>query len=305
MRAEELYEFTDDLGAVSSDGAPVLVYALQGFIDAGEAGTGFAEHLLATLPHRVVAKFDLDQLYDYRARRPTVVFNEDHFEQYVAPQLTLYALRDDADAEFLLLTGPEPDTQWERFSSAVTDLVAQLRVRLSVGVHGIPLTVPHTRPLGMTSHATRQELVGGNNAWEGELHMPAGAGTLLELRLAEAGHDAMGFAVHVPHYLAENRYPEAIIELLRAVSRVSGLLLPVGNLEDEAAYVSTLVESQVASNEAVQQVVHELEAQYDAQSDGGTRRELSELTDELPTGEEIAAEAQRFLAERNEDTDNS
>lgn len=295
MSPDDLYEFSDD---TLTEGAPVLVHALHGFIDAGEAGQGFAEHLLATLPHRVVARFDIDQLHDYRAQRPTIVFAQDHFEQYVAPQLTLYAVRDDAESEFLLLTGPEPDTQWERFSQAVTQLVRRFGVRLTVGVHGIPLTVPHTRPLGVTSHATRPDLVTGRNPWEGEITMPAGAPTLLELRLGEAGHDAMGFAVHVPHYIADNRYPEAIITLLRSVSRVTGLLLPVGNLEDEAAYVGTLVESQVASNELVQKVVHELETQYDADAPGGMR-ELPVLGDEddLPTGDEIAAEAEAFLAD--------
>ncbi|MQA04808.1 MAG: PAC2 family protein [Streptosporangiales bacterium] len=295
MSPDDLYEITDDAVA---EGAPVLIHALTGFIDAGEAGSGLAEHLLNTLPHRVVARFDIDELYDYRARRPTVVFAEDHFEQYVAPQLTLYALRDDADAEFLLLTGPEPDNRWERFSEALIRLVRHFGVRLTAGAHGVPLTVPHTRPLGVTSHATRPELVTGSNPWEGEIHMPAGAATLLELRLGEAGHDAMGFAVHVPHYLAENRYPDAIITLLQSLSRVTGLLLPLGNLEEEATYVQTLVESQVASNEAVQNVVHELEAQYDAQTDGPARKELPTLSDDLPTGDEIAAEAERFLADR-------
>lgn len=299
MSPDELYEITGDPG---TDGAPVLIHALTGFIDAGEAGGGLAEHLLDTLPHHVVARFDIDQLYDYRARRPTVVFAEDHFEQYVAPQLTLYALRDDADAPFLLLTGPEPDNHWERFSAAVAELVSRFGVRLTIGAHGVPLTVPHTRPLSVTTHATKPELVTSKNPWEGEIHMPAGAAMLLELRLGEAGHDAMGFAVHVPHYLAENRYPDAIITLLQSLSRVTGLLLPLGNLEEEATYVSTLVESQVSSNEAVQKVVHELEAQYDAQTDPPAPKELSTLAD-LPTGEEIAAEAQQFLADRENGTD--
>lgn len=299
MDAAELYEIVDDRPV---EGAPVLVHALTGFIDGGEAGQGFAEHLLATLPHRAVARFDVDLLHDYRAQRPRVVFAEDHFEQYTPPELTLYAVRDDADAEFLLLTGPEPDTQWERFGQAVLALVRRFGVRLSIGVHGIPMTVPHTRPLGYTTHATRPELVTGTNPWQGELALPAGASTLLEVRLGEAGHDAMGFAVHVPHYLAENRYPEAVVTLLQAVSRVTGLLLPVGNLEEEASYVRSLVESQVASNDVVRKVVHELEKQYDEHADAGTPRELPELS-ALPSGDDIAAEAERFLAGLDDDPD--
>lgn len=300
MDAVELYEIVDDRPV---EGTPVLLYALTGFIDGGEAGQGFAEHLLATLPHRALARFDVDLLHDYRAQRPRIVFAEDHFEQYTPPELTLYAVHDDAGAEFLLLTGPEPDTHWERFTEAVRSLVRRYGVRLSIGVHGIPMTVPHTRPLGYTTHATRPELVTGTNPWHGELSLPAGASTLLEVRLGDAGQDAMGFAVHVPHYLAENRYPEAVVTLLQAVSRVTGLLLPVGNLEEEATYVRSLVESQVASNDVVRKVVHELERQYDAESGDAQPKELPELSASLPSGDEIAAEAERFLAGLDDDDD--
>ncbi|MBO0828594.1 MAG: PAC2 family protein [Streptosporangiales bacterium] len=297
MDAAKLYEIVDDRAV---EGAPVLVYALTGFIDGGEAGEGLAEHLLATLPHRAVARFDVDLLHDYRAQRPRVVFAEDHFEQYTPPELTLYAVRDDAGAEFLLLTGPEPDTRWEAFTEAMLELVRRFGVRLTIGVHGIPMTVPHTRPLGYTTHATKPELITGTNPWQGELSLPAGASTLLEVRLGEADQDAMGFAVHVPHYLAENRYPEAVVTLLQAVSRVTGLLLPVGNLEEEATYVRSLVESQVASNDVVRKVVHELEEQYDENADTATPRELPELS-ALPSGDDIAAEAEQFLAGLDDD----
>ena len=63
------------------------------------------------------------------------------------------------------------------------------------------MAVPHTRPLGITAHATdprssRHEPAFGTRAG------PGAGRRLLELRLGEAGHDAVGFAVHVPHYLA-------------------------------------------------------------------------------------------------------
>lgn len=299
MSLEPLYEIVDG----SVEGRPVLVHALNGFIDAGEAGEGFAQHLLATLPHRVVASFAVDQLIDYRSRRPEVAFVEDHFEQYAAPELTLYAIHDDAGAEFLLLTGPEPDVQWERFADAVRQLVDRFDVSLTVGVQGIPMTVPHTRPIGVTTHATRSELVTTENPWEGEARMPSGAAVVLELRLGEWGHDAMGFAVHVPHYLAENRYPEAIVELLQSVSRATGLLLPRGELPEEVEYVRTLVEQQVENSEAVRGVVQRLEAQYDGYYESGGRAQLPVLSESIPSGDDIAAEAERFLADLGDDGD--
>ena len=98
----------------------------------------------------------------------------------------------------------------------------QLGVRLVVSVHGIPMAVPHTRPLGVTAHATRPELVTLVNPWRGEIRLPSSATALLELRLGEAGLDAMGFVAHVPHYLAESDYPDASLALLRSISAATG-----------------------------------------------------------------------------------
>ena len=115
----ELYELTDDLPDL---GQPVLIQALSGFVDAGNATRLAREQLLTSLDARPVARFDLDQLFDYRSRRPVMTFVEDHWESYDAPALELHLLRDDADTPFLLLTGPEPDLQWERFVAAVAGL---------------------------------------------------------------------------------------------------------------------------------------------------------------------------------------
>ena len=159
----ELYEIDENLPALDR---PVLVHALSGFIDAGSAGQLVRDHLLGTLEHRVVARFDVDQLLDYRARRPPMVFVEDHWESYEDPTLALHVVYDAAGTPFLLLDGAEPDVQWERFITAVRQLVERLGVRLAVGLHGIPMGVPHTRPAGVTAHGTRAELIAGHKSVE-------------------------------------------------------------------------------------------------------------------------------------------
>src|SRR5690554_4576536 len=123
---------------------------MSGFVDAGGATRLARDHLLATGSPRMVARFDLDQLLDYRSRRPTMLFVEDHWESYDEQTLALHVLRDAAGTEYLLLSGPEPDLQWERFLSAVIGLLERCRVRLTVGLNAIPMAVPHTRPTGIT-----------------------------------------------------------------------------------------------------------------------------------------------------------
>ena len=204
---EALYEFDQARPQPGELVRPVLVHALGGFVDAGQAGRLAADHLLASLPHRVIVRFDVDQLYDYRARRPVMTFVEDHWESYDAPRLEISLVEDSAGTGFLMLTGPEPDVQWERFTTAVRRMVDLFGVRLTVGVHAIPMAVPHTRPIGVTAHASRPELVAGAEAWVSRVQVPGHMAGLLEFRLGQAGLDAAGYAVHVPHYLAQTSTP--------------------------------------------------------------------------------------------------
>ena len=151
----DLYEVSPD--APELDDELVMLYYLDGFIDAGGAGRLLAAHLLSTLEHNEIARFDVDALIDYRSRRPTMTFTKDHWEQYEAPEITVSLLHDAAGTPFLLLNGPEPDREWEAFTAAVRQLSAALGVRLAISFHGIPMGVPHTRPLGVTAHATQPE----------------------------------------------------------------------------------------------------------------------------------------------------
>jgi predicted ATP-grasp superfamily ATP-dependent carboligase len=278
---------------------PVLVHALSGFVDAGQAGRLAAEHLLATLPHRVLVRFDVDQVYDYRARRPLMTFAQDHWESYEAPRLELSLVEDAAGTGFLMLTGPEPDIQWERFSAAVARLVTRYDVRLSVGVHAIPMAVPHTRSTGITAHANRAELVAGHEPWVSRVQVPGHMAGLLEFRLGEAEMDAAGFAVHVPHYLAQAEYPEAAAALIEAVAEIGGLRLPSGDLRAAGEQVRAAVDSQVAEQPEVAEVVRALEEQYDAFVAARGRSLLAEDTP-MPTAEELGAELERFLAREND-----
>ena len=186
---QDLYQLVDDPPEL---GRPVLIQALTGFVDAGAAGRLAREHLLTSLSGRIVATFDIDALLDYRSRRPVMLFVEDHWESYEEPSLALHLLYDGSNTPFLLLSGPEPDLHWERFTAAVIGLIDRLGVRLTVGFNSIPMAVPHTRPTGVTAHATRRDLIAGYEPWLRRVQVPGAAGHLLEYRLGQAGRDAIG-----------------------------------------------------------------------------------------------------------------
>jgi len=297
MRSQDprdLYELVADRPDL---GAPVLVQALDGFLDAGSATRLARTHLLSTLKPTVVARFDVDQLHDYRARRPQMVFVEDHWESYEDPELAIHLLHDEAGTPFLLLAGPEPDVQWERFIAAIELLVAELGVRLVVGLNAIPMSLPHTRPVGVISHGSRKELLSGAEPWIGTVTVPASAGHLLEHRLGQAGLDAIGFAAHVPHYVSQAEFPAAAAALVREVAAATGLVLPTAALDEAAAQTRIAIDEQVAQSSDVQAVVTALEEQYDSFV-AGRGRSLLAGDSRLPSADELGAELERFLAEQ-------
>lgn len=296
---EDLYELDGDLPDMSG---PVLLHSLDGFVDAGSAGQLVREHLLESLEHRVIARFDVDDLIDYRARRPTMVFNEDRWESYEEPELVVHLLHDQAGSPFLMLTGPEPDRLWEGFTEAVGSLVKRLGVSLTVGFHGIPMGVPHTRPVGVTGHATRSDLLSGTSHF-GRVQVPGSAAALLEYRLGQAGLDAVGFAVHVPHYLAQSAYPAAAVAAMDALVNCTGLVLPSEELRTAAAATDSEIAEQIAGNEEVEKVVRALEQQYDAFTGAGERDSLLAQDQDMPTADELGEEFERFLAEQADGSD--
>lgn len=293
----ELYQVEADAPRLDE---PVLVMALDGFVDAGHASRLAVDALREGREVRPVLRFDVDQLIDYRSRRPPLQFDRDHWAGYTAPVLDIVAVTDTADTSYLLLTGPEPDSQWERFAAAVAQIVSRLGIRLVVNMSGIPMAVPHTRPIGVTAHGTRPELVEGHEAWITTAEVPGSAAALVEFRLGAAGLDAMGYAVHVPHYLARAEYPQAARVLLDHVGLAAGLYLPTESLLAAAARAETEIAAQVAGSEEVGQVVQALERQYDTVAAGRGERPGIGLGGELPSADELAAEVEKFLADRDE-----
>jgi predicted ATP-grasp superfamily ATP-dependent carboligase len=283
-------------GAPESDGDLVLLYYLDGFIDAGAAGRLLTTHLLSTLEHEQVATFDIDSLLDYRSRRPIMTFAKDHWEDYDAPELAVSLLRDQEGTPFLLLAGLEPDREWEAFTSAVLQLSTDLRVRVAVGFHGIPMGVPHTRQLGVTAHATQPDLIEGYRPFIDRLQVPGSAAALLEYRFGTARRQAIGFAVQVPHYLAQAAYPAAAVTLLESVQRVTGLVLPGDALREAARRTNLEIARQVEGSAEVAEVVQALEQQYDAFT--ADRENLLASDEQVPTAEELGAQFERFLAEQ-------
>jgi PAC2 family protein len=310
---QELYAWDPDgleqadlaMGGEDSAGL-VLLYHFEGFIDAGETGDQLIEELLEGHPYTTVARFDHDRFVDYRARRPVMTFRRDRWTEYETPWLELRLVHDATRQPFLVLSGPEPDVEWESFAAAVLQIVERLRVRLAVNFHGIPMGVPHTRPVGLTPHGNRADLVPGHRGMFDEAQVPGSASALVELRLTEADRDVLGVAAHVPHYIARSRYPDAALVVLEAITAATGLVLPEAAhvLRSRALTTQNDIERELAEGDSeLVSVVRGLEQQYDAIAGVATRGSLVAEPVELPSADELGEVFERFLADREDGED--
>lgn len=263
--------------------SPILVASFDGWVDAGNAGTLAARQLLGDAS-RVVATFDADRLFDYRARRPTLDIVDGTLQSLEWPELTLRAARL-GERDLLVLTGPEPDFRWHELSSDVTQLVKDLAVSTWVSLGSIPAAVAHTRPVPVLGTASVRGLLpeGVSQGPEGRLRVPSAALSVLELGVSQGGIPCVGFYAQVPHYLSA-AYPQAAIELLSHVGRYLGYEPPLGELPMQALETRALLDAATAADERTKAHVERLEEMADQAR--------------LPVGDDLIADIERFLRDR-------
>ncbi len=292
-------EGVDAWAATAPKEGAVMVHSLRGFIDAGRAGALVAQHILDESDPVRVASFDIDQLLDYRSRRPEMTFSLNQWTEYDEPHLHVDLVHDAEGRPFLLLHGFEPDIQWEHYIRAVRQIVERMGIELTLGTHGIPMAVPHTRPLTATIHGTHQDLLPDAPSVFGTVTVPASAQNLMEYRFGQWGLSAINVAVHVPHYLSQSPFPQAAQKAIEEIESISGLALESDSLDDEAARAAEEITRQTADSEEIQALVAQLEEQYDTfveQHGGGFP-----LDGPLPSAEEIGAEFEKFLEQHRPD----
>lgn len=285
----KLFELFD----VPDLGSPVMVMVLEGWIDAGLGAAGAVSAVMEDLDMTTVATFDADVLLDHRARRPVLHLVDGLNTGLTWPSIELRAASDLRGADFLLLVGAEPDHHWHAFSRATVDLAMELGVRMVVGLGAYPAALPHTRPSRLSATATTAELAEQVGFVRGTIDVPGGVQAAIERRCAEVGLPAVGLWAQVPHYVAGMPYPPAAAALVDGLRSVAGLDLATGDLEEEAAATRSRLDALVADNEEHRDMVHQLEVQYDAEE--GSAGSLLGGGEPLPSGDELAAELERFL----------
>lgn len=267
---------------------PVLVVSMEGWIDAGVASAAAASHLLQAMPNQLVASFDGDELIDFRARRPSLKIVNGVDTELRWSAIRVHAATNRTGRSVLTLTGPEPDMRWHGFIAEVVGLAGRLEVEMVIGLGAFPAPVPHTRPVRLVGTSTDQELAGRVGYLPASIEVPAGVQGALEVSFGEAGIPAVGLWARVPHYVSAMPYPAASAALLDGLAELAELELDTSSLHAAAATSHAQIEQLIAGSEEHAALVRQLEAQLDQEQNlGGLGN--------LPSGDELAAELERFL----------
>jgi predicted ATP-grasp superfamily ATP-dependent carboligase len=267
---------------------PLLVVTLDGWIDAGAAAGAAMAHLAGEMDTSLVATFDAESLIDYRSRRPIMHLVEGVNTKLTWPTIELRHGIDTEGNDVLLLAGSEPDTRWRHFTDDVVDLMGELGVGLVVGLGAYPAAVPHTRASRLSTSATTAELASRVGQVAGTLDVPAGVQAAIERRCAEEGIPNVGIWAQVPHYVSGMPYPGASAALLEGLEKLAGVRVDTEALHEADRLLKLRLDTLVGDNPEHVEMVRQLEHVYD---------ESSELMGPVPTGDELAAEVERYLRE--------
>lgn len=269
---------------------PVLVLGLEGWIDAGFAGTNAVTGLLGSMPHETLADFDADDLLDHRARRPILRINDGVNSGLTWPEIKLHWGANRTGRSVLVLAGPEPDLRWRQFTGEVVQLALRLGVEMVVGLGAFPAPVPHTRPVRLASTASDNELASRVGYIPGVMDVPAGIHASLEAGFADAGIPSVGLWARVPHYVSAMPYPAASAALLDELARLAEIEIDTKALRLASRQTRTQIDQLIANSDEHGEMVRQLESQDD-QEVGMSNTQFQKL----PSGEEIAEELERFL----------
>lgn len=266
--------------------APLVVVALDGWVDAGSAATAAAAALARD--GQAMATFQDDLIFDYRARRPTLDIVDGRPTDLSWPELRLTRTRM-GERDVLVLSGPEPDYRWRELCSDLVELASELGVQEWISLGAIPAAVPHTRPVPVLGTTSRPGLLrGGIEAGPvGLLRVPSAAISAFDMAVAHTGIAAVGYYAQIPHYVS-GPYPAASVELLRAVGPHIGAEVAAGALSDEARQLRSRLDAATALDEDTRTYVERLESMADEAR--------------LPSGDELISDIERFLRDNGSES---
>ena len=271
---------------------PVLVCAFKGWNDAGDAASAALSFVGASFGAERFATIDPEEFFDFQATRPRIRVVEGGAREITWPEIEVFAAHvPRAPRDLILLQGAEPSMRWRTFSGLVVDLAEALGTQLVVSLGALLADVPHSRPVSISGIASEPSLVTRLNVSPAAYEGPTGIVGVLHAACAQSGIPTASLWASVPHYVAAAPNPKAALALVRHLERLVGVSVDAGELESASADYERQVSLAVQSDPDVQAFVERLEAAVEEE-------EAQEGPGDLPSGDVLAREFQRFLRQR-------
>ncbi len=274
---------------------PVIAVALDGWTDAGRAGSLAGEALQRGWPADQLGEFDSDALFDYRDRRPLLSINSGILGQPVWPFLKVIGLSPAPTSSVLLVQGGEPDLGWRRLCADLVELAEATGATRYVGLGAVPAPVPHTRASQVITTGNDEALLDRYGRPHERLTVPASCQVIIESAMGDAGLQTLGLWARIPHYIAAE-YPAGAHALLSVFTDFLGVELDLSELEAQARQERQRLDLAATNSTEVVAHIRQLELSYDENlvDDAGLGG--------LPSGDEIAADLERFLRSHGEES---
>src|SRR3954467_1950909 len=272
--------------------APAMVCAFTGWNDAGDAASAALRFVGSSLGASRFAQIDPEDFFDFQQTRPKIRLVDGRTREIEWPAVEVFAARvPRAPRDLILVQGSEPSMRWRSFSRLIVDLAEATGTQLVVSLGALLADVPHTRPVhitGLSSDEGLTERLGINSAsYEG----PTGIVGIVHSAGQEAGLPSASLWASVPHYVAAAPNPKAALALVRKLEGLVGVSVDAGELESASVDYERQVSLAVQSDPDVQAFVERLEAAAEEEEPGVSPQDL-------PSGDTIARDFQRFLRQR-------
>jgi proteasome assembly chaperone (PAC2) family protein len=286
---------------------PVLVAAFEGWNDAADAATTAVKYLDERWSARGFAEIDPEEFYDFSSTRPHVQLVDGLTREIVWPSNTFSAAAlPAARRDVVLALGAEPQLRWRTFCEQVLSIVRETGVELVLTLGALLADVPHTRPVQVTGTAADDELVSRLGLQRSRYEGPTGIVGVLHDALSRAGVPSASLWAAVPHYVAATPSPKAALALVQRTADLLSSPMVVTDLEIAAASYERQVSEVVEADDDVSAYVRQLEERApdeddDDLDDGEYATGEADFSDvDLPSGEALAAELERFLRDHDQ-----
>jgi predicted ATP-grasp superfamily ATP-dependent carboligase len=276
--------------------APAMVCAFQGWNDAGDAASAALQFVGASLGATRFARIDPEEFFDFQATRPKVKLNDAQVREIEWPEVEIFAARvPRAPRDLVLISGAEPSMRWQTFTQLIIDLAEALGTQLVVSLGALLADVPHSRPVGITGLSSDPSLTDRLNLHPTSYEGPTGIVGVLHDACTRAGLPTVSLWASVPHYVAAAPNPKAALALVRNLEQLVGVSVDAQELESQAGDYERQVNLAVQSDPDVQAFVERLEQAVEEE-------EAGEPDPDVPSGDVLAREFQRFLRQRGSDS---